>query len=149
MTGVELIEEIRKTDDELPVFLVTGHSQEQFNKQDFTTSTYFLRKPYDRKALYEQIDACLALPKKSPTQQVNSSTTTYGYLNEDFETSFSTGSDSGLDDTSAGATRGSSPSETTTTIPLASRDGDTTVGSPEDSGDADNAMVVGTLSSRS
>ncbi|MCW8909489.1 MAG: sigma-54 dependent transcriptional regulator [Gammaproteobacteria bacterium] len=65
MSGLELLEEIRHTDIEVPVIMITGFSTEDNAIKALRMgATDFIKKPFDMDALFDQIDETLQSAEK-------------------------------------------------------------------------------------
>ena len=58
-TGLQLGQDLRQHSPEIKVLVTSGYSNAEYAIEDPTTNTYFLAKPYSRRALLEKIEAIL------------------------------------------------------------------------------------------
>ena len=70
MSGLELLEQIRHTDIEVPVIMITGFSTEDNAIKALRMgATDFIKKPFDMDALFDQIDDTLVSAEKRKQQK--------------------------------------------------------------------------------
>ena len=69
-TGQQLGQDVRKRSPEVAVLVTSGYGEAEYETEVPEAGTYFLAKPYSRRALVEKIETILAsgLKRRSATQ---------------------------------------------------------------------------------